>query len=285
MIFATQTQRPVEVFGLPQGVKLLCEAGYPALDLSLNVDKFEELPTKAEQEEAKEIAKSFGVVFNQAHAPFGYQKFVRVFQPEFWRIFEVVSNFGVKQMVVHPLQPGRYYGHEKEIFDLNVGFYRSLTPLAEKYGVKVAIENMWQYNPVSRHIVDDICADPKELADIFDALDDPDHFTVCLDIGHVPLCNREPEDAIKIIGHDRLGALHVHDVDYVNDLHVLPGFGRIKWDLVCRALGEIDYKGDFTLESDNTFIPFEPEFYPTVARFMADRARFLSEKVDSYRVK
>ena len=56
---------------------------------------------------------------------------------------------------------------------------------------------MWQHNPTSHLIVDDICADPKELADLYDALDDPGHFTVCLDIGHVPLCNREPEDAIR----------------------------------------------------------------------------------------
>ena len=50
-------------------------------------------------------------------------------------------------------------------------------------------------------------------------------------------------------------------------------------------MSEIDYKGDFTLEADNTFIPFEPEFYPNVARFMAERARFLAEKVDLYRKK
>ena len=69
----------------------------------------------------------------------------------------------------------------------------------------------------------------------------------------------------------------------MNDLHLLPGLGKIKWDEVCRALGEIDYKGDFTLESDNTFIPFEKEFYPGVARFMAERAKFLAGKVDEYR--
>ena len=285
MLFATQTQRPVSAFGFARGIELLCEAGYPALDLSLDVADLSELPTDEEAKEALGIGKRFGVVFNQAHAPFGYQKFTTKIQPEFWRVFAFVAKFGVKQMIVHPLQPGRYYGHEKEIFDLNVSFYRSLLPLIKEYGVKVAIENMWQYHPVCHRIVDDICADPKELAALYDALDDPDHYTVCLDIGHVPLCNREPEDAIRILGHDRLGALHVHDVDYVNDLHLLPGLGKIKWDLVCRALGEIDYKGDFTLESDNTFIPFEPEFYPTVARFMADRARFLAEKVDSYRAK
>ena len=283
MLFATQTQCPVAAFGFAQGIKLLCEAGYPVLDLSLDVADLSALPTDEEAKEALAIGKSFGVLFNQAHAPFGYQKFITKIQPEFWRVFAFASKFGVKQMIVHPLQPGRYYGHEKEIFDLNVSFYRSLLPLIKEYGVKVAIENMWQYHPVCRRIVDDICADPKELANLYDALDDPDHYTVCLDIGHVPLCNREPEDAVRIIGHDRLGALHVHDVDYVNDLHVLPGLGKIKWDEVCRALGEIDYKGDFTLESDNTFIPFEKEFYPSVARFMAERAKFLAAKVDAYR--
>ena len=286
MIYSTQTFDPVKRFGLEKGVELLCEAGYPALDYSISYVKEEsDLPSEGEVAKMKAVAERYGVFFNQAHAPFGYELFTTKTLAFLPKIFAVCQKLGVRQMVIHPLQPGRYYGHEKEIFDLNVDFYRSIAPLAKDSGVKIAMENMWQHNPVSRLIVDDICADPKELADLFDAVDDPDNFTVCLDIGHVPLCNREPEDAVRIIGHDRLGALHVHDVDYVNDLHVLPGFGKIKWDLVCRALGEIDYKGDFTLESDNTFIPFEPEFYPTVARFMADRARFLAEKVDSYRVK
>ena len=283
MLFATQTENPVRAFGFAEGVRLLCEAGYPAIDLSFNVADLSELPSREEQERAKEIAAGYGVVFNQAHAPFGYQKFITKIQPEFWRVFEIAARFGVRQMIVHPLQPGRYYGHEREIFDLNVAFYKSLTPLIRQYGVKVAIENMWQRNPTSNLIVDDICADPVELADLFDAVDDPDGFTVCLDIGHVALCNREPEDAVRTLGHDRLGALHVHDVDDIDDLHTLPGIGRIKWDTVCRALGEIDYTGDLTLESDNFFSRFEIEFYPTVARFMAERAKFLAEKVDEYR--
>ena len=143
MIFATQTQNAVKAYGLAEGIRLLCEAGYPALDLSLDVPDLSALPSREEQERAKEIAAGYGVVFNQAHAPFGYQKFTTKIQPELWRVFEIAARFGVRQMIVHPLQPGRYYGHEREIFDLNVAFYKSLTPLIRQYGVKVAIENMW----------------------------------------------------------------------------------------------------------------------------------------------
>ena len=152
MLFATQTQNAVAAYGFAGGIKLLCEAGYPALDLSLDVADLSALPSREEQERAKEIAAGYGVVFRQAHAPFGYQKFITKIQPELWRVFEIVGRFGVKQMIVHPLQPGRYYGHEKEIFDLNVQFYKSLVPLIRQYGVKVAIENMWQRNPTSNQI-------------------------------------------------------------------------------------------------------------------------------------
>ena len=285
MLFATQTQNAVKAYGFAEGIRLLCEAGYPSLDLSLDVPDLSALPTPDEAKKGKEIGDGYGVLFRQAHAPFGYQKFISKIQPGIDRVFDFAARFGVKQMIVHPLQPGRYYGHEKEIFDLNVTFYKSLIPLIKQYGVKVAIENMWQKNPVSNLIVDDVCADPKELADLYDALDDPDSFTVCLDVGHVALCNREPEDAIRTLGHDRLGALHVHDVDYIDDLHTLPGVGKINWDVVCRALAEVDYTGELTLESDNFLSNFEKEFYPTAVKFMAERARFLAEKVDVYRKK
>jgi len=79
--------------------------------------------------------------------------------------------------------------------------------------------------------------------------------------------------------------LHVHDVDYVSDLHTLPGIEKINWDKVCQALGEIDYKGELTLEADNFLKNFEDGFKPAAARFMAETARYLADKVDSYRLK
>jgi sugar phosphate isomerase/epimerase len=233
-------------------------------------------------ETLKKMADARGVVFNQAHAPFGggYDHYTQKLVPTFPRAFAFCARLGVRQIVVHPLQKGRYYGRERELFDMNMEFYTSLIPLSEEYGIRIAIENMWQTNPVTGRICDDVCANPHELAAYYDTLNDPAHFTVCLDIGHVALCGREPEDAIRVLGHDRLGALHVHDVDYINDLHTIPYVGRVNWDNVVNALAEIRYKGEFTMESDAFLHKYPDDFMPTAARFMADTTRYLAEKLE-----
>ena len=262
----------------------MLDAGYPALDISLFGNNGFMLADDW-QETARALrgkAEARGAVFNQAHAPFGggYDHYTRVLIPTFPRVFEFCAELGVRQIVVHPLQQGRYYGRERELFDMNMDFYRSLIPLSEKHGIKIAIENMWQTHPVTHRICDDVCADPQELAAYYDTLDDPKHFTVCLDIGHVALCGREPEDAIRILGRDRLGALHVHDVDYVNDLHTVPYLGRINWSNVVTALADIGYKGEFTMESDAFLARYPNDFLPTATKFMADTTKYLAEKLE-----
>ena len=122
--------------------------------------------------------------------------------------------------------------------------------------------------------------DPNELARMYDTLADPEAFTVCLDLGHVALCRREPEDAIRIIGKERLGALHVHDVDYSSDLHTLPGTSKLKWDKICKALAEVDYQGSFNLEADNFFVGFPKCHYETVAKFMADTCKMFVNQIE-----
>jgi sugar phosphate isomerase/epimerase len=117
---------------------------------------------------------------------------------------------------------------------------------------------------------------------MYDVLCDPEAFTVCLDIGHVALCGREPDDAIRTIG-SRLGCLHVHDVNYREDLHTLPGASKVNWDKVCRALAQVDYQGSFNMESDAFYLGFIPEQHKTVTKFMADIARSFAEKVEEYK--
>jgi sugar phosphate isomerase/epimerase len=51
-----------------------------------------------------------------------------------------------------------------------------------------------------------------------------------------------------------LHALHVHDNDYIDDRHTLPGLGRMDWEEIMKALAEIDYDGDFTYEADNFLV-------------------------------
>ena len=285
MLYSCQTCHLASRLGINAAVDAMLDAGYPALDISLFGNNgfmlAEDWRDTAKALRAK--AETRGAVFNQAHAPFGggYEHYTKNLIPTFPRVFEFCEELGVRQIVVHPLQQGRYYGRERELFDMNMDFYRSLIPLSDKHGIKIAIENMWQTHPVTHRICDDVCANPHELAAYFDTLNDPEHFTVCLDIGHVALCGREPEDAIRVLGHDRLGALHVHDVDYINDLHTIPYLGRVNWSAVVDALADIRYKGEFTMESDAFLARYPNDFLPTATRFMADTTKYLAEKLEA----
>ena len=286
MLYSCQTSFLAARLGsVSAAADALMDAGYPAIDISL-FGQNDYLFSESWQDMAKELrqrAEARGAVYNQAHAPFGggYDHYTQKLIPTFPRVFEFCELLGVRQIVVHPLQKGRYYGHEQELFGMNMDFYRSLIPLAEKHGIKIAIENMWQTHPVTHRICDDVCADPHELAAYYDTLNDPTHFTVCLDIGHTALCGREPEDAIRVLGKDRLGALHVHDVDYCNDLHTIPYLGKIKWDRVVDALADIGYRGEFTMESDAFLAPYDVDFLPTATRFMGDTTRYLVGKLET----
>ncbi|MBQ7343826.1 MAG: sugar phosphate isomerase/epimerase [Clostridia bacterium] len=287
MLFATQTDFLARKYGLVRAVEMLIEAGYPAIDVTMYhtngypfTDDYREVAARL-----RSMADKAGVRFVQAHAPFGggYDRYLNELIPLFPRVFEFCSLLGIENLIVHPIMRGHYYGAEAEHFDMNMKFYRAIAPLSRTNKVKIAIENMWDRHPVTGRICDHVCADPHELVRYYDELADPEVFTVCLDIGHVALCGREPEDAVRIIGRERLGCIHAHDVDYVSDLHTLPGTSKINWDKVSRALGEIDYKGPFTLEADCFYDGFMEEHYPAVTKFMADTARVISNKIDLYR--
>ena len=286
MLVSMSTNYLAGLYGVETAVRMLIEGGFTAIDFSMINTRL--VPFTDDYREAAEklveMAKSAGVVFNQSHVPFvsNAEKYENEILPLMPRIFEMASLLGIKNVVVHPRKEGRYYGREEYLFEKNVEMYNSLKPIAKKFGVKIAIENMWQHHPVTKKICDDVCAPPEELARLYDTLGDPEAFTVCLDIGHAALCGREPEDAIRYLGK-RIGCLHVHDVDYKEDLHTVPGAGKINWDKVCRALADIDYSGDITLEAGNFFRGFLPEMHQAAARFMADTAKSLAEKIEFYK--
>ena len=80
---------------------------------------------------------------------------------------------------------------------------------------------------------------------------------------------------IRKLGAKRLKCLHVHDTDYRSDLHTLPWCGRLPWQEIMAALGEIGYTGDLTFEADN-FIAHTPKtLIPSALRYMHDVGREL----------
>lgn len=294
MLFSTQTATAVRRFGIKEGVKMLAEAGYPCLDVSF-CDYTEELRQggwQAIAEEYRSAAELYNIRYNQGHAPFGggalpdgRSKYVvekAALMPEALRF---AATAGIETVIIHPLNFMElgFIGTEEYHFEKNMEFFSALTPLARELGVKIGIENLWHNSPLTNNIYGVTCADPKEHVRYVTSLNAPDVFVACLDVGHSALVDRKPEEVIRALGGDILGALHIHDVDYKTDLHTAPFQGKLNWDEICRALGEINYRGVLTFEADSFLSKLPDELVPDGIRFMAKTGKYLADKVDSYR--
>ena len=166
--------------------------------------------------------------------------------------------------------------------ELNVKYYKEFIPYCETYGIRIAVENMWQAEVKRGCPSDDVCSRGATLAAMVDELRDvaPHCFVACLDVGHVGLVGEEAQDSIRILGGDRLGCLHIHDNDYRGDQHLIPGQGMLDWIAITDALREVGYKGEFTYEADGFIKHFLPETLPMALTFMAQIARHWANRCE-----
>ncbi len=257
----SQTTDCARGLGDVRAIELLAQAGYDAVDYSmiglrepshvLNGDDYRSYAALL-----LETAKKHGVVFNQAHGVCGaaggtYAEKREVSILRNRRAIKVASLLGIDLLVLHPFTPPDYVGHEEAVFHFNMEYFRSLLPYAAEAGVRLACENMWCYDDRRCVTRGGACGDPYEHARYVDAMAS-EWFTACLDLGHCSLAGRQAQDSIRILG-GRLQALHVHDNDYKDDMHTLPGLSEMDWDAITKALADVGYGGDFTLETDHFF--------------------------------
>ena len=173
------------------------EAGFTACDYSLmglvnDGDKWNGANYRELAEEVRRISDEKGFPITQTHAPFTFKSalwddptsYEEIVFPRMVRTLEISGMIGAKVVVVHPIHHMVYHGHEEEIFERNMAYYRSLIPYAKEYGVKVAVENMFQADPRRKCIVADTCSNLQEFIRYVDTLDS-EQITACLDVGHV----------------------------------------------------------------------------------------------------
>ncbi len=296
MKLVTTTDNLTSRFGMEKAIDILAAAGYDGLDFSAFTPKFytDEMLSKDFYVEIRKYAEDKGLTFEQAHAPFssGYYVNPETGNNRFDEITTAMRNaaiLGAKIIVVHPVQDMRHHegDNAEKLFHANMEFYKKLIPYSEEYGIKVALENMWQTVGVHRYsigtpvIYRSVCSSPDEFLRYLDELNN-DAFCACLDIGHTMLVREKPENFIKALGSRYLECLHVHDVDGNIDDHTLPFYGITDWDSVLKALAEIGYKGNLTFEADNFMVNLPDELCPSAAKFMADTGRYLVGKFEEY---
>lgn len=239
--------------GEEKAVELVAKAGFDAWDFSMfemcsNVKGKlipKDHPTTKDNYLAfarrlKQIGSDNGIVCNQGHAPFPSSP-QNIYYLK--KAIECVAEAGGEICVVHPMNNG---SPEK-----NAQMYFELLPFAKEHNVKIATENMWNWNRLLRHSSFAACATPKSFNKHLDAVND-DFLVACLDIGHAEMKGSKTTayEMIKALG-PRLKALHIHDNDKLHDSHQIPFSMDIDFSAVVKALKEIGYDGYLTLEASS----------------------------------
>lgn len=280
-----QTKGILPDVSIAKGFELIRNAGFECVDF--NLDSF--LTNTAlysgnrntffdctEQELAlyfgqyKAEMDRLGLVASQMHAPYPiwvdlkWEQNDYVQQNVIPKSIMIASVLGVPWVVVHPIKMRNFHGRHREL-DMNIEFYKYITPLLKKYGVGVCVENL--YEGVGGRIIEGPCADPEEAIYYVDTMNEyagEELFGLCLDTGHLQLAKRNPEDYIRTVG-DRIKILHLHENDGFGDLHQMPfTFGRneddgLDWAGIARSLKEVGFKGTLSFETHPCMRSFPEE--------------------------
>ncbi len=218
----------------------------------------------------KQLGLDNGITCNQSHAPFPTD--VPQVRSYLKRAIECTAEAGGKICVIHPMNNGSV--------EENRDMYLELLLFAKEHGVKIATENMWNWNEEKTHTVFAACATSESFCAHLDAVNDTD-FVACLDIGHAEMrgSGSGAVNMIRALG-PRLQALHLHDNDLLLDSHQLPYSMQIDFDAVIKALAEIGYQGAFTLEVDMYLKTHYPDDVLTGIQNMADVARRMADSFE-----
>ena len=216
--------------------------------------------------ELRHIGESCGIRCNQSHAPFPVDcKDIRDRLP---RAIECTAEAGGEICVIHP--------DNNSSAEQNAEMYWRLLEIAKPYGVKIATENMWNWDNTIDYSTFAACATSEDFCRHLEVVND-DFFVACLDIGHAEMqgSGSGAVNMIRALG-PKLQALHLHDNDRRWDWHQIPFARDIDFPSIVRALKEIGYAGWFTLEADKYLMDFDSAQVFNGVCQMADAAKKLA---------
>ena len=264
MKISTEIASAAKIIGEEKAVQYIADAGFDAWDFSMfamcKYDRekrrlFENSHPLASDNylafarKLKQIGLDNGIVCNQSHAPF--PSAVKEIRSYFKRAIECTAEAGGNICIIHP--------DNNKSAQENAEMYFELLPFAKDHGVKIATENMWNWNDQKDESSFAACSTSESFVEHIDSVND-DFLVACLDIGHAEMrgSGSGAAEMIHALG-SRLQALHIHDNDKWHDSHQIPFSMSIDFDAVVKALKEINYQGYFTLEADRYLHKFNEE--------------------------
>ena len=185
------------------------------------------------QEEQVKLCKELG--FNIIFAHLGYQNINSIWEDgnegdnqveRYKKDIKECHDNGIPMVVMH------LTSHKKAPMYGEIGLNRikKIVQYAKELNMKVAFENT-KIKGYLEYVLDNI----KD-----------ENVGICFDAGHYHV-HFDDEFNFKFF-KDRIFAVHLHDNDKSDDLHLLPFDGTIDWKDVIKKLKECNYHGPVTLE-------------------------------------
>lgn len=185
------------------------------------------------QEEQVKLCKELG--FNIIFAHLGYQNINSIWEngvdgdnlvDRYKKDIEKCKENGIPMVVMHLTSKKKAPMYS----EIGLNRIREIVEYAKKLNIKVAFENT-KIKGYLEYVLENI----KD-----------DNVGICFDAGHyhVHFDDEFDFDFFK----DRIFAVHLHDNDKSDDLHLLPFDGTIDWNYVFNKLKECNYTGYITME-------------------------------------
>ena len=275
---STEIVSAARIVGEERAIELLAKAGFDAWDFSMfAMCKYDRASRTLMENDhplagkdylkfarrLKQIGLDNGIVCNQSHAPFPTS--CAEIRSYLKRALECTAEAGGNICIIHP--------DNNKSAEENAEMYFELIPFAKDCGVKIATENMWNWDSTKGHSIFAACATPKSFCEHIDIVGS-EWLVACLDIGHAEMKGSDTTAAemIRALG-PRLQALHIHDNDKLHDSHQIPFSMEIDFEAVAAALKEINYSGYLTLEAEKFLADYTEENVFDGVKKLADVAR------------
>lgn len=255
MKISTEIASAASIVGEERAIELMAKAGFDAFDFSMfAMCKYDHKDRRvvpsdhplaigdalAFARKLRRIGSDNGIVCNQSHAPF--PSYCPEIRDRYKLALECTAEAGGEICVIHP--------DNNKCAAENAEMYAELLPFAKECGVKIATENMWNWDKVKDEASPAACSSHEDFAEHLRVVND-DYFVACLDIGHAEMrgLHTSAREMIRALG-GKLQALHIHDNDLWHDSHQIPFSMNIDFVTVVRELKAVGYSGYFTLEAD-----------------------------------
>lgn len=170
-----------------------------------------------------------------------YEKFEDYMLPIFLKEIKLTKLMNCKVCVIHPYFENDKIGSRSG----NIKLLSKLLPVAEEYGVILAIENVYGNKYSDAHI-----STYEDFMFYMDCFKSP-FLGICLDTGHAVILKQNPVELFKKL-KDRIAALHLHTTAGNVDLHSIPYMTsyceNIDWIELYKEIINSEYSGTFNLE-------------------------------------